>query len=29
VWWRGGRCGVPCLLRGDPPGQTLVRAFVL
>lgn len=27
VWWLGGRCGVPCLPRGDPPGQALVRAF--
>lgn len=27
VGWLGDRCGVPCLLRGDPPGQALVRAF--
>ena len=27
VWWLGEGCGVPCLSRGDPPGQALVRAF--
>ncbi|CAH0306284.1 hypothetical protein SRABI26_04697 [Arthrobacter sp. Bi26] len=27
VGWLGSRCGVPCLLRGDPSGQALVGAF--
>jgi hypothetical protein len=27
VGWFGGRCGVACLSRGDPPAQALVRAF--
>ena len=29
VSWLGDRCGFPCLSRGDPPWQALVRAFVL